>query len=448
MPALVRAGFPSSRRLLSHILEDPGLVAAVRELSPPILGRVVESVGLEDAGELVALASTEQLAAIFDEDLWRGTDDDAEERFDGARFALWLHAFGEAGDTRLVERLLALPIDFLALAVARLVLVVDIDQLGIELSEGGDEVDNVEKALESSLYEEWEEFRIIARDATAWDDVIHALLALDREHHGLLRRILERVAAASSSFIEDNGGLCAALTSDEMLESDARADRDDRRAKLGFVSPADARAFLKLALRDEAAERDPITRAYFRELERNPPPGPARRVAAKPDERADPGALLAVLERARVIERTQAAPRPALPPALQASAAVVPAPSRLLDAALTELALADRAGHAERLEEIAFVANVLAAATASLPERLRPIEALEGALAIADLGLVQALEVSSDRYVVAVRLVAETGIDVWFRRGLHALARERGSGNELEPVLGHVVSLARASGRK
>src|SRR5262245_2804754 len=51
-----------------------------------------------------------------------------------------------------------------------------------------------------------------------------------------------------------------------MLE-DARAEREERRAARGFVSPADARAFLGLARRVPIEpERDPITRAYFREL--------------------------------------------------------------------------------------------------------------------------------------------------------------------------------------
>ena len=65
-----------------------------------MLGRVIDHVGLEDAGELVALATTDQLRRIFDDDLWHapapGKDEtfDGEDRGDVVRFA---HAAIDAG---------------------------------------------------------------------------------------------------------------------------------------------------------------------------------------------------------------------------------------------------------------------------------------------------------------------------------------------------------------
>src|SRR6185436_9237674 len=131
--------------------------------------------------------------------------------------------------------------------------------------------------LENAAFEEWEEFRVIAREPDAWDDVWNALLALDREHHDRLRGILERCCEMSTEYISGQGGLFQVLTADEMLDSDVAAARDDRRVAEGFVSPADARAFLELARRgdgdgdgggegDGEEARDPITRAYFRGL--------------------------------------------------------------------------------------------------------------------------------------------------------------------------------------
>ena len=149
----------------------------------------------------------------------------------------------------------------------RLVLVLDMDVLEEQLSPGDEEAEALERALETSVVEEWEEFRLIARDPDVWDDVWNALLSLDRDHHDRLRAILEQCCEMSTEYISGQGGLFQVLTADEMLDSDVAAARDDRRVAEGFISPADARAFLELARRgDGGDERDPITRAYFRGL--------------------------------------------------------------------------------------------------------------------------------------------------------------------------------------
>jgi hypothetical protein len=98
----------------------------------------------------------------------------------------------EAGEDALVQRLFELPHDLVALAVHRLVLVLDMDVLEDLLSAEDEEAERIRRALEDSFVEEWEEFRLIARDADAWDDVWNALLALDRDHHDRLRAILEQ----------------------------------------------------------------------------------------------------------------------------------------------------------------------------------------------------------------------------------------------------------------
>ena len=81
MTSLSRSRVPSSTDLLLRILERPALVAAVRELPGAVLGKLIEHVGLEDAGELVALATTEQLERVFDDDLWRAERAGGTRRF-------------------------------------------------------------------------------------------------------------------------------------------------------------------------------------------------------------------------------------------------------------------------------------------------------------------------------------------------------------------------------
>ena len=270
MTSLSRPRVPSSTDLLLRILERPALVAAVRELPGAVLGKLIDRIGLEDAGELVALATTAQLERVFDDDLWRAERAGGDETFRPERFALWLRVMLDAGEELLVQRLCELPQELLALAVHRLVLVLDMDVVAEQLAPGDEEAEALARALETSVVEEWEEFRLIARDPDVWDDVWGALLSLDRDHHDRLRELLEECCAMSTEYISGQGGLFQVLTAEEMLDSDVAAARDDRRVAEGFISPADARAFLELARRGGGGDaRDPITRAYFRGLAPN-----------------------------------------------------------------------------------------------------------------------------------------------------------------------------------
>lgn len=347
----------SANQLVGHILENPRLLAAVRELPGRALGALINSVGLEDSSELVALASYEQLEAVFDEDLWRAEPGRWEEQFDSARFGLWLHAFWEAGGGAVVRFLTKLPEEFVILAIHRLVLVIDIDGMAAEMSEVDEDNDRVEKALDSCTCEEWEEFRLISRDEFTWDEVSQALLALDRDHHQLLRRILERCAAMSFEWIEGNGGLYSVLTSDEMLEGDL-------------------------------------------------------------------GSLLRLLERANVLESTHHPQLVEAPRRQGKSGAIVKTSApfeRLLDGALATLRDSDPRAYQERMDELAFLTNVLVAAPQRQTERLRPIQALERALAVVDRGL--ALELvtekgasADERREAALSVLRKVSADWLFRR--------------------------------
>ena len=236
MTSIARTNVPTATRLLMRILERPGLVAAVRELPGAVLGKLIDRIGLEDAGELVALASTAQLERVFDDDLWRADRAGDDETFRPERFALWLRVMLEAGEDHLVERLCELPQDLIALAVHRLVLVLDMDVVAEQLGWAGKEAEPIADALDDSTFEEWEEFRVIARDRDAWEDVWGALVSLDRDHHDRLRAILEQCCAMSTEYISSQGGLFQVLTADEMMESDVAAARDDRRLSLIHIS--------------------------------------------------------------------------------------------------------------------------------------------------------------------------------------------------------------------
>lgn len=407
--SLQRFRVASASQLLSHILERPQLVSAVRELPPSALSRLIDHIGLEDAGELVALATPEQLADLFDADLWRADAPGRQESFDAQRFALWLSVIGESGQTFLVEKLVELPRDLLTLAVHRLVLVLDMDAWAEDVHTGDVDADETERALESCLGEEWEEFRLIARAPELWDEIYDALLALDRDHHALLRQILERCRDLSAEQIDDYGGLYETLSAHDILEEDALAERDERRAERGFVAPADARSFLELARIETAlpSTRDAVTRAHFRVQPTTPPASPR---APQPS-----AAATTLLQLVAASTATDVGPRRKQLRAPHELPAVVSDPgSSLLVDGLAQLQREQPALHAQRSEELSYLANVLISGAEHRGRRFRPAEALEAALATCNLGLQLWPQAS----------LLEVGCDQLFRWGFRSLQRD------------------------
>ena len=93
------------RGLLDRILNTPSLEQVVPRLRPDLLHRVIQACGLEDCGEIVALATPEQLARIFDLDLWRAARPGRDEQFDADRFGVWIEALAESGAAVAAQKL-------------------------------------------------------------------------------------------------------------------------------------------------------------------------------------------------------------------------------------------------------------------------------------------------------------------------------------------------------
>ena len=438
MTSLSRNHTRSSSALLMRILERPELVSAVRELPAPVLGQLIDRIGLEDAGEIVALASTEQLERMFDDDLWKAGKPGEDESFRPERFALWLNIMREGGEEFLIQRLMALPRDLLVLAVHRLVHVIDMDELGERFDGPSDELDQIEHALENAEHEEWEEFRLFARDAMSWDDIWSALLSLDRDHYDRLRAILEQCCAMTTEYISGNGGLWNVLTSEEMLESDVAAGREERRAGEGFVSPADARSFLEIARRGgELDARDPITRAYFRNLQpvaaSTSRPKPAAAAAKASQALAAPsgdvGQLMDLLAEARVVSAADQQPLAALTSGAKKPGAKTKSKSKsepkrtapLFEQAMADLRESEPQRFFERVEELGYLINVLVAGSEHEGRHPRPVEALETVLHACEAGLKSLLPAKAKRDRV-LAVLAENSADLLFRRGFGAFS--------------------------
>ncbi len=377
------------RRLVARLLSAPHLAELVQRLEPPLLYQLVRQCGLEECGEILALATTEQLTGVFDEDLWTSAQAGAVEEFDAERFALWLEVLAELGPEVAARKLAAMDLDFVTAAVSRLVFVLD-EELAIVQSaaaepgsewEGFDADALLEGALGRDASHELGGYTIVARRAGSWDAVMSVLSTLDHDHHPVFVQLMRRCARLSTEYIVDNGGLYDVLTSDEQLVADMAAAREDRREASGFVTPAQATAFLKLARAPagEHAATDPVTAGYFRELA-----GRARGDRATVEREVVPSAD--ALE--REIRELLAGEEP------RASRGVL----RLLPGGGEERLSRVRA-HLLRLqeddpdadgrctEELVYLANVLISGCPFQSRRFRPVEATEAALAVCNLGL-------------------------------------------------------------
>ena len=425
---LTRPAPLGSRELLARILDQPNLVAAVQGLPAPVLGKLINHVGLEDAGEIVALASIEQIRRIFDDDLWRSPQPGQDETFDGARFARWLEIMLEAGEVFAASRLAELPEDFVTLALQKQVLVINIEEMALAMSNRQSDGDTLlEKALESCLCEEIGEYRIIARRHEGWDAIWGILLALDRDHHEFFSRVLDRCCYAAAEYIEENGGLYDVLTSEEMLESDAAAEREDRRAEEGYLSPSSAASFLALARTTElptiveSRQRDPITKAYFRGLRRPSGAGVTRSASAAngdaPTSVSEGGRLMELLREAEVLPASRVAGLLAAPVGMGEGQ-----PEEAFRQAVRQLAASAPAEHARRMEELAFVANVLHAGCSIAGRSFRPAEAAQTAVAVCNLGLAYLTEEKCKRLDVALAEGAEKLFRIGWRILLEQVA--------------------------
>jgi Family of unknown function (DUF6178) len=394
------------RHLLNRLLDTPNLPEVVQSLDPTVLHQLVLHCGLEDCGEILALATTEQLVSIFDEDLWRSERIGEEATFDADRFGLWLEVLAEVGLATAAQKLVEMDFDFVTAGMSRHLLVLDQESM-IECHIAADtELDDhdptehertilTQLALEDSNCYDLGGFRVIAKRNESWDALVSILIHIENRHHGFFGRLMKRCSRLSTEYIVDNGGLYEVLTADEQVMADVAGDRELRREQEGYVTPSQAVAFLQLSRRGHDGEgkpsrRDPVTAGYFRELEhrakaRGDVQGSRADTRRIEDLRTSPterrvADFLSTLRESGVIEK----PRPPL--LLEGSAGS----GERLSTIRSQLRLVqerDGAAYARRTEELAYLANVLIAGCSFASRRFRALEAADAVLATCNLGL-------------------------------------------------------------
>lgn len=387
MPKDIRR-FRPSERLLDRILETPHLARVVPQLQPEVLHRLIQHCGLEDCGELLALATPGQLTRLFDLDLWRAVVPGRDEQFDADRFGTWLDVMVDAGVSSAAATLAAMDVDLLIAGFVEHIRVFDYAAVAPFITIDGEVAPGAPFA--DGVRSEIGGYVVIAKRVDFWDPITAVLNALAEAHDAVFDRVMRGCCRLSSSRPEVDG-LDDLLTTNEQAMFDVALDREARNDAQGYVMPAQARTFLQMSRRIDLRQaavppRDPVTAAYFRDVEAQTTTAPAQSLAhdaVKPAPEPSPEAVNAIVE---LLHDAGVIPRPtrALLEAPQDSQA--PRLARIR-AELEIANVRNPDADATRNAELAYLANVIAAGASIQSRPVRSEEATDAVMAICNLGL-------------------------------------------------------------
>jgi hypothetical protein len=362
------------------------LAKAVPHLAPETLHALVRHHGLEASGDLVAAATSEQLTALFDIDLWRPAQSGCDERFDADRFGEWIEALVDSDEVLAARTIAALDEELVVTGLSCYVRVFDPAALLMPVSE--EEAIDLDVPAFAGLSRELGGYIVRASRTDAWDAIVALLFALAEHHPDRFHGVMQGCRRLSNSKPEVDGLDDLLMEPDQVLH-DVTAEREGRRSRQGYVTAADARAFLHMARQRRnrsgtQGSSNPIVAASFRAAGDDPPPidtnreGPAVQ-RSDVEDRESREAVNALLEDAGLLSSR---PRALLP----GSHDERPRPNRI-ETLLREVADTDEVAFAARSRELAFLANVLVAGGSVQARAFTPHEASEAAIATCNLGL-------------------------------------------------------------
>jgi hypothetical protein len=378
------------RSLLDRILATPNLEQVVPRLQPDLLHRVIQNCGLEDCGELVALATPGQLERVFDLDLWRSAQAGMDEQFDAERFGLWLEVLAELDTNVAAQKLAEMDATVVIAGLGQHVRVFDGAAVTPYRSTDG---------VESTAFREPDYgfacevggYRIIAKRTDSWDAIVAILISLEAEHHDHFHQVMRGCRTLSDRGFEVDG-LDELLSNEHQVMFDLAFDREQRRDEKGYVTPAQARAFLEMSRQlrlgsDTMPAPNPVAHAYLHSLDQTT----SEQVAAsglpaskEPFPSADPiegaAALVDVLREAGIIAQP---PRALLNGFPQDHTTGL----RLIRDHMQFVFDRDHAAYVRRNEELTYIANTIVAGCALQDRPFTTQEAWDAAVAVCNLGL-------------------------------------------------------------
>jgi len=379
----------SPKQLLTTLTDNPALPAFVRTLSTPVLKRLIDHVGLRDAGDLIALTSTDQMRDLFEVSLWETLIPGQPERLRPERFLEWLDVMLAVSPAFAAQRLIELGDTFVTLNLAPLITVID-RGVGAEHQEGTCFCVLCQLGERDVPFEVIDEYIVTGIHDDEWDAIKTLLVELEGEDANFLNRVLARCSSAPT--VRDFNADGQELLDDETYE------RDQRRERSGFVTPEIAASFLKTARqssRDDLAAQsgyDVVSQRYFDQLAAAALQSAAM-ATTDPADIADPEtvpdqarftptqirALETALAEAEIIGDRR--------PALLTGPQNTREPTIELQLRLDRLQLERPDLFGARLGELVFLANVLMSGSWYQGARFTETEAARAAIACANLGL-------------------------------------------------------------
>jgi hypothetical protein len=381
----------SSRQLLKTLTDNPALPQFVKSLHSPVLKRLIDYIGLRDAGDLIELTTAAQMREIFEVALWETLIPGQAEQLRPERFLEWLDVMLEVSPAFAAQRLIELGDTFLVLNVAPLITVVD-RSVASEHEQDSCACVLCRLTERDEPFEIIDEYIVVGTHDDEWDSVRTALVELEGEDAEFLHRVLARCSTAP--------GVRGFAPDTQSLLDDETHERAERRGRSGFVTPEIAATFLKLAgrasLDDLAAQGgyDPIAQGYFDRLASLAAGSPVAEAlvddADDSVESAEAGPAAAVTRaRLRALESALAdaeiiAERQ---PALLSGPQAAREPALELQMWLDRLQWSSPDVFATRLGELVFLANVLMSGSWYQGARFTEPEAATAVLACANLGM-------------------------------------------------------------
>lgn len=372
---------------LARLLDTPLLARVVPHLAPETLHQLVQYRGLDACGELVTSATPAQLTSLLDLDLWRHAQPGRDEQFDVNRFGEWLEVLVDAGDSVAARTVAALDKHLVIVGLCRYLRVFDPGTFEPTASSDDEPMDRNEM-MDSEpsgdvLECEVGGYLVRARRTDAWDAIAALLVTLETEHNHYFHAVMQGCRRLSNSRPEIDG-LDDLLTAPEQHLHEVAIERERRRSRHGYATPADARAFLQMARQPRPASAatasiaiNPIATAYFRAAEEEAD------VSARGGDDI-PASIEAVLELLAEAGVTAGQPRALLQAAdKDPRAARLPRLRRLMEFVLHH----DETAHLTRSRELAFLANTLLAGSSVQSRSFTPQEASDAAACICNLGL-------------------------------------------------------------
>ena len=259
---------------LARLLDTPFLARVVPHLAPETLHQLIQHRGLEACGELVTSATPAQLTSLLDLDLWRHAQPGRDEQFDVDRFGEWLEVLVDTGDSVAARTVAALDKHLVILGLSRYLRVFDPGTFEPTESNDDEPMDRNDKMNSETSGDvpecELGGYLVRARRTDAWDAIVTLLVTLETEQNDYFHAVMQGCRRLSNSTPEIDG-LDDLLMAPEQQLHDVAIERERRRSRHGYATPADARAFLQMARQPRAAPAptaiNPIATAYFRAVE-------------------------------------------------------------------------------------------------------------------------------------------------------------------------------------